>query len=211
MNIGILGAGRVGGTLARALAAKGHDVVIGHRDPAAGAAAWQGSPVRHVSLVEATAATSLVIHATPGDTALQTLTALRAPLEGKTLLDVSNATVRLPNGMPGGLCYPTSSLAEKLQEALPSTRVVKSLNTMAYPVMVNPRQLSAPPTAFLSGNDESAKTQVVALLEELSWRREWILDLGGLESARATEALILMAPHVLRRVGLVPFAVTVVR
>ena len=211
MNIGILGAGRVGGTLARALAGKGHEIVVGHLDPAAAARAWQGPPVRHVSLADAAAASPLVVHATPGNTALQLLTSLRVPLEGKTLLDVSNATEKLPNGMPGGLCYPTSSLAEKLQEALPGTRVVKSLNTMAYPVMVNPGQLSTPPTVFVSGNDETAKLQVVALLEQLSWRREWILDLGGLQSARATEALILMAPHVIERMGFIPFAVSIAR
>lgn len=33
MNIGILGAGNVGGTLARAWARRGHEIVIGVRDP----------------------------------------------------------------------------------------------------------------------------------------------------------------------------------
>jgi predicted dinucleotide-binding enzyme len=186
-------------------------VAVGHLNPAEKTAAWQGPPVRHLSLIEAAGASPLVVHATPGDTALQTLTALRGPLEGKVLLDVSNATERLPSGMPGGLCYPNSSLAEKLQAALPETRVVKSLNTMLFTVMANPRGLSTPPTAFVSGNDEGAKAQVVALLAELDWPSEWIMDLGGIESARATEALILMVPHVIRRLGFVPFALAVAR
>lgn len=210
MKISILGAGRVGGNLASALANKGHDVVVGHLDPAAAAARWQGPAVRHVSLAEAAGESPLVIHATPGDTALQTLSALSKPLEGKILLDVSNATERLPNGMPGGLCYPNGSLAEELQIALPQTRVVKSLNTMLFSVMTAPRGLETPPTAFVSGNDPEAKSVVQALLGELGWPTEWILDLGRIESARAAEALILIVPHLIGAKGFRPFAVSAV-
>jgi 8-hydroxy-5-deazaflavin:NADPH oxidoreductase len=211
MKLSILGAGHVGGTLAGALAAKGHEVVVGHRKPPERAAPRPGPEVRHISLAEAAGASTVVVHATPGDTALETLAALREPLRGKVLLDVSNATVRQPNGLPGGLMYPNDSLAEKLQAALPETRVVKSLNTMLFTVMANPRSLSSPPTAFVSGNDQDAKAQVVALLVELGWPKEWLMDLGGIESARATEALILMAPYIIRRSGFAPFALTVVR
>jgi predicted dinucleotide-binding enzyme len=210
MKISILGAGRVGSNLATALANKGHEVIVGHRTPAAAAARWQGPAVQHASLAEAAAESPLVIHATPGDTALQTLTALREPLKGKVLLDVSNATKRLPNGMPGGLCYPDSSLAEQLQTALPDTRVVKSLNTMLFSVMTAPHSLHTPPTAFVSGNDPEAKADVQVLLGELGWRKEWVLDLGRVESARATEALILMVPYLIAAKGLRPFAMSFV-
>ena len=63
----------------------------------------------------------------------------------------------------------------------------------------------------MSGDNESAKARVGALLGELGWPAEWIMDLGGIESARATEALILMVPHLIRRQGFAPFAVTVAR
>jgi 8-hydroxy-5-deazaflavin:NADPH oxidoreductase len=88
------------------------------------------------------AAWPLIVNATPGetrakrgDTALATLTTLRNELTGKILLDVPNATTRLPNGMPGGLLYPGSSLAEQLQSALPDTHVVEALNKMLFSVM----------------------------------------------------------------------------
>jgi 8-hydroxy-5-deazaflavin:NADPH oxidoreductase len=211
MKISILGAGRVGATLARALAEKGHEVVMGTREPAKRSAAWKGPPVHHTSLEAAAIASPLVIHATPGDTALETLTALREPLRGRVLLDVANATTRSTNGLPGGLRHPDSSLGEQLQAALPGTRVVKSLNTMLFTVMAAPGALATPPTAFLSGEDAEAKQQVAALLGELGWRPEWLLDLGGIETARATEALILLVPHILRRQGFTPFAIGVVR
>lgn len=209
MNISILGAGRVGATLARALAEKGHDVTIGHRDPQAGAARWQGPAVRHATLAQACEASQFVVNATPGDTSLQTFTALREALRGKTLLDVANASERLPNGMPGGLLYPGSSLAEILQAALPDARVVKSLNTMFFSVMVAPQSLAWPPKAFVSGNDSEAKAQVEALLAELGWAENAVLDLGSIESARATEAMMSMVPYVIRAAGFKPFALTV--
>lgn len=208
MNISILGAGRVGSNLARALAERGHHIVLGQRDPQAGASKWQGPPLQHATLAEAAAASPLVIHATPGDTALQTLSALEPALAGKILLDVANATVRLANGMPGPLCYPNSSLAEQIQAALPQTQVVKALNTMLFSVMTAPQSLTTAPTAFISGNHATAKTQVHALLLELGWPEDWILDLGNLESARATEALILLAPHLIAAKGFKPFALS---
>lgn len=209
MNLSILGAGRVGATLAQALAHQGHTITLGHRDPAAGEQKWQGPAVRHASLADAASTADLVINAMPGDTSLQTLTALREPLQGKVLLDVSNATQRTPGGMPDGLLYPGSSLAEQLQAALPQTRVVKALNTMLFTVMVAPHSLATPPTAFLSGDDAGAKAQVKTLLADLGWPAAWLLDLGGIESARATEALILMVPHLIAARGFKPFALTV--
>lgn len=38
-----------------------------------------------------------------------------------------------------------------------------------------------------------------------------IEDLGDITTARATEALVLLVPHVLRRTGVRPFAVSLAR
>lgn len=92
--------------------------------------------------------------------------------------------------MPGGLLYPGSSLAEQHQSALPDTHVVEALKTMLFSVMATPQSLSTPAQAFLSGNDNEAKMQVLKLLLDLGWQSDWIVDLGEIESARATEALI---------------------
>jgi 8-hydroxy-5-deazaflavin:NADPH oxidoreductase len=207
--VSILGAGRVGANLARAFAERGHVVTVGHRTLSTGAPAWQGPTVRHATLAEAAAASPVVFHATPGHTALELLTSLRVPLQGKVLVDVSNATVRQPSGAPGDLLYPDGSLGQRIQAALPETRVVKALNTMFFTVMTAPRSLTTPAQAFLSAEDTDAKAHVRALLASLGWPDEWILDLGGIASARATEALILMAPHVVAAKGFKPFALTV--
>ncbi|WP_242904868.1 NADPH-dependent F420 reductase [Actinomadura terrae] len=208
-NIAVLGSGRVGGVLAAGLAGAGHRVTIGTRDVPATAAAFAGSPVAVATPAAAIEASSVVVNATPGDSALDRLAALRGALAGKILVDVSNATERGPDGAPGGLRYPNGSLAEHLQRALPGTRVVKTLNTMLFTVMTDPRGLDVPPTAFLSGDDADAKAEVARLLEDLGWPPGWVHDLGDVTTARGPEAVMLLVPAIMRSRGPVPFAFTV--
>ncbi|MEU7103077.1 NAD(P)-binding domain-containing protein [Streptomyces longwoodensis] len=196
-TIAVLGNGRVGGNLAAALTRAGHEVRVADRTPGAAA--------------EAARTARIVINATPGADSLDRLTALREDLRGKILVDVSNATVDGPDGLPADLVHPGSSLAEHLQEALPGTAVVKTLNTMLFPVMTAPAALTRAPDAFLSGDDPQAKRTVRDLLVGLGWRDEWITDLGGIRTARATEAAILFVPHVIRASGFAPFAISIAR
>ncbi|MGO4459450.1 NADPH-dependent F420 reductase [Streptomyces sp. M-16] len=212
-SIGILGAGRVGANLARKLSAAGHHVTLGVRNPDETAAPAEGiDPGISFADQRTTARTAdIVINATPGDSALDRLTDLRAELAGKILVDVSNATRDADDGLPGPLCYPGSSLAEQLQAALPDTHVVKTLNTMLFMVMTAPETLATPPTVYVSGNDEHAKKTVTGVLGDLGWQPAWIEDLGDITTARATEAMILVVPHILRRHGFQPFAVSLAR
>ncbi|WP_439677551.1 NADPH-dependent F420 reductase [Embleya sp. MST-111070] len=210
-NIGILGAGRVGANLAHKFAAAGHRVTLGHRSPSEDAAGAADPRISFADQRTAARTADVVINATPGDTALRRLSDLRAELAGKILVDVSNATRDADDGLPGELVYPDGSLAERLQAALPDTRVVKTLNTMLFMVMTAPETLATPPTAYLSGDDEQAKKTVAGLLGDLGWRSGWIEDLGGIGTARATEAMILVVPHVIRRHGFRPFAVAIAR
>ncbi|WP_437928650.1 NAD(P)-binding domain-containing protein [Sorangium sp. So ce291] len=210
-NIGILGSGRVAAGLANKLAGAGHAVAIGTRHPAEAAAKWSGAHVEFRDQAETARRAAIVINATPGDTSVERLGALRDELKGKILIDVSNASLRDKNGLPAGQLYPGGSVAERLQDALPETAVVKTLNTMLFTVMTDPRSLRIPPTAFLSGNDESAKAVVARLLGDLGWLADWIEDLGDVTTARGTEALVLLVPSVVRKRGLVPFALTLAR
>ncbi len=130
-------------------------------------------------------------------------------LTGKVLVDVANATGRDAQGRPSGLLYPTDSLAERLQAALQATHVVKTLNTMLAPVMSSPGTLAAPPTVFLSGNDAAARTIVRSLLAGMGWNDDWILDLGGIETARGPEAIMLLVPDIMKARGFRPFAVSI--
>ncbi|MEV7691542.1 NADPH-dependent F420 reductase [Streptomyces bungoensis] len=196
-TIAVLGNGRVGSNLATAFTRAGHEVTVADRTPGAAA--------------DAARTARIVINTTPGAGSLDRLAALREELRGKILVDVSNATTDGPDGLPADLIYPGSSLAEQLQQALPETRVVKTLNTMLFPVMTAPATLTQTPTAFLSGDDPQAKQTVRELLTDLGWHKEWINDLGEIQTARATEAAILFVPHVIRSTGFTPFAISIAR
>jgi 8-hydroxy-5-deazaflavin:NADPH oxidoreductase len=192
MNIAILGTGIVAKTVTPRLLSAGHSVVLGSRNPRAeGLAEWlaqQTGDVQAASHADAAYSGELVINALPGDITLSALTAIPpAILSGKVLLDLANAVVPSDGGMD--LLYPNASLAAAIQQALPETRVVKSMNTMSALVMEDPAALPSPTNIFLCGNDADAKQAVGKLLRDLGWPQQSILDLGGIDAARATEHL----------------------
>jgi 8-hydroxy-5-deazaflavin:NADPH oxidoreductase len=182
MKIAILGTGKVAHALGAGWNKAGHDVLLAARDPEA---ADPDFPV--TSLQDALATGDLIVNAITGAAALDAITALdTSPLAGKTLLDAANAVTGT-----GDLVYPNSSLAEHLQAALPAAHVVKSLNTAAIEVQADP-SLIGPATAFLSGDDDAAKTQVRGLLHDLGWTDDGIIDLGGIQTARGPENYIVL-------------------
>jgi predicted dinucleotide-binding enzyme len=183
MRLAILGTGNVAQTLARRWSAAGHEITFGSRDPAS--KVGLDAPV--TSSATAVAGTDVVVNATPGSASLELVEGLGAAVfAGKVLIDIANA-----NTPSFELVYPNSSLGEKLQEALPAAKVVKTMNTAAMSVMTEPAKLP-PSSVFVSGDDEGAKATAVSLLTDLGWPDESIIDLGGIASARGTEHYFLM-------------------
>jgi 8-hydroxy-5-deazaflavin:NADPH oxidoreductase len=213
MRIAVLGTGAVGRTLAAALTAVGHDVVVGTRDTGAtGARAeWAGSRLPLASFSDAATDAELVINASSGSATLQVLEQVgAATLAGTVLLDVANP-LEYTGGFPPVLSVSnTDSLAERIQRAFPEARVVKSLNTVTAAVMVDPGSVgNGDSTMFVSGDDSGAKAVVTRVLGELGWRD--VIDLGELSAARGQE---MWLPLWLRLVGAVEhplFSLKIVR
>jgi 8-hydroxy-5-deazaflavin:NADPH oxidoreductase len=183
LKIGILGTGGVAQTLARRWSVAGHQVTLGSRDPSS--KGDLGSPV--APFIDVVADHDVVVNATPGSASLELATGIgAAALAGKILIDVANA-----NTPSFELVYPNSSLAEKLQAALPDTHVVKTLNTAAMAVMTDPATLPAS-SVFVSGDDPGAKATVTGLLTDFGWPDGSVVDLGGIQSARGPEHYFLM-------------------
>jgi hypothetical protein len=185
MKIAVLGAGKVGSILAYGLLNAGHEVLFGVRDPEG----RTGFSAPVATVAEAVAGAETVVNALPGGVTLDLLQQVGAEtFAGKVLIDVANAIT--PDYM---LLYPQDSLGAKLQAALPSAHVVKTLNTVPADVMEDPRSLPADTTVFLSGNDRAAKETVGRLLADLGWRHEVQFDLGGIDTARATEHYLYLS------------------
>ncbi|MFC3998394.1 NADPH-dependent F420 reductase [Nocardiopsis sediminis] len=207
----ILGSGNVARALAEGLRRAGHEVIVGSRRPHEIAAEWAGPGVRVASLADAAGAGEPVINALPGSVSVDVLTGVAEKLAGKVVIDVANAVELDAGGFASALRYPETSLAEELQRALPDARVVKTLNTMHESAMADPAGLSTPPTAFVSGDDSEARRTTAGLLTDLGWRPEWIIDLGGIGTARGPEAFVLMIGDLVRALGPVPFGLSIAR
>lgn len=193
MKMGVLGSGMVAQGLSARLAELGHHVVIGTRD-ADKLRGWQSSnpKVRIGSFAGTAAHGEMVINATNGAASLNALTmAGEANLADKILLDVSNP-LDFSNGFPPSLTVSgNDSLAEQIQRAFPSTKVVKALNTVTARVMTHPLEVAdGDHHVFVSGNDADAKAQVSELLRSFGWIH--IFDLGDLSTARGTEAYVIL-------------------
>jgi 8-hydroxy-5-deazaflavin:NADPH oxidoreductase len=210
-KIAILGAGRVASSLAHQLVKGGHSLSVGIINPARPNKNWTGPECKFVTSAAAIAEAQIIFNATPGESSVDFLTTFKKLLKGKILVDVSNALRRNDKGIPIGLSYPESSVAEQLQSALPDTHVVKTLNTMLFTVIATPNVLSTMPIAFMSGNDASAKMEVGKLLQEFGWPDSQIEDLGGIASARGPEGFMNFVPYFIANHGFAAFALTIAR
>lgn len=205
MRIAVMGTGSVGRAVAGRLADLDHEVMVGTRDVATTLArtepggtgdqpyrAWAAEhpTVRLGSFSEAAAGAEVVVNATAGAATLTVLEAAGADnLAGKVVLDISNPLEASQDGMPTLFVKDTDSLAEQIQRAFPTAKVVKSLNTMTAQLMLNPTQLAGGDhTVFVAGDDPDARAIVTSLLRGAGWQD--ILDLGALSAARGLEMLM---------------------
>lgn len=192
MKIGVLGSGMVGQALAGRLVELGHAVMVGTRD-AAKLQDWLktvGGKAQVGSFAATAAHGEMLVLALKGEVVLTALEqAGAANLAGKTLLDITNP-LDFSKGMPPSLFISnTDSLGEHIQNAFPTAKVVKSLNTVTAQLMVYPQQLAGGAhTMFVCGNDATAKAQVTTLLQSFGWSD--IVDLGDITNARGTEQLL---------------------
>lgn len=193
MKIGILGSGGVAQALGSGFARHGHRVTLGTSSPAK-LQAWVASvPGAHAaSFTEAAAGADLVVLAVKGSAALDVLQATgAAALAGKTVIDATNPIADAPP-VDGVLPYftgPNESLMESLQLAFPATHFVKAFNSVGSAHFIDPQFGGTRPTMFIAGNDEAAKAQVAALLEEVGWESA---DMGSAVAARAIEPLAIL-------------------
>jgi predicted dinucleotide-binding enzyme len=204
MKIGIIGTGVVAQTLGSKLVEQEHDVVLGTRDPkkldekklfASTLREWLEqikNRAKIVTFAEAAIHGEILINATSGTVSIEALGLAGAgKVGGKILIDAANELDHSQGMPPGALASQERCLAEKIQTTFPNLKVVKSLNTIAAPVMVNPKSVGGGDhTVFVSGNDGDAKAQVTKLLKSFGWTD--VLDLGDIGSARGPEMYMAM-------------------
>jgi predicted dinucleotide-binding enzyme len=189
-NVGILGSGDVGKSLARGFIALGHDVKIGSRSPEklADFVAGAGERASSGTFAEAAEFGDLIAFAALGNAAEEVISlAGTKNFAGKVVIDAMN-----PLDFSGGgpkLAYGFSdSLGERVQRWLPDARVVKAFNTAGNSLFFKPDLPGGPPDMFICGNDDDAKKIVSQICTHFGWG---VIDLGGIDGSRYLEPMCM--------------------
>lgn len=190
MNIGIIGAGKVGKTLAKGLSGAGHSVLISTRDTEIESLiAWNGemgNPCTTGIFTDAAHFGEMIILAINWSGVEPLLEELRPALQHKIVIDLSNA---VKFGHPPRLLLEHGSAGERVQQWLPESQVVKTLNVVGASNMVNPSFDSGTPTMLMAGNNADAKAIVMPVLHDLGWKD--VIDLGDISQSRLLESLMM--------------------
>jgi len=202
MKIGIIGTGNVGGTLGKALAAKGHRITYGVRRPdspetqEAVRAAGSGSSAGLVR--EAAEFADVVVLATPwGDATRQAIESC-GNLNGKIVIDCTNPVKPDLSGLAIG--HDTSA-AEQVAAWAKGAKVCKAFNTAGFGVMANPNFRDRKAVMFVCGDDAAAKKVVLQLAADIGFEP---IDAGDLSSARLLEPVAMLWIHLALHQGLDP-------
>ena len=194
MRVGVLGSGEVGRRLAEAFSGRGHEVMIGSRDPSKPELRdWlsgDGSGIEAGSFEQAAAHGELIVLAVLGSAAEQAI-ADAGPdnFRDKVVIDAMNP-LDFSGGFPPKLSITgADSLGERVQRALPDAKVVKAFNTIGSPYFVAPSFSEGQPTMLIAGDDEDAKRVVGDVLADFGWTDP--IDIGGIEGSRELEAICI--------------------
>ena len=191
-TIAVIGTGRVGSALGTELAAQGHTIVYGSRNPTTEAVrdlvARTGDGATAKLQTQAVAGADIVILAVPGMLAGD-ITSNLGDLSGKIIIDPTNPLNFTAEGVSHGV--PTSN-GEIIQAAAPDAFVVKAFNVLSWEYMIDPAASGGPISIPLAGNDEDAKARVAEIVESLDLHP---IDLGPIDNARWIEGMAILLIH----------------
>jgi len=197
-TIAVIGAGNIGGTLARKWAAAGHRVVLGVRDPSGPRASRLveelGPAISAAGMADAANAAGIVVFAVPGAAMAATLGDLRAALRGKLIVDATNTLTG--DG-------PSNSLG-LISRAVPTAVTYRAFNSLGWEILADPVIDDVRSDLFFAGPDGPGRQAVASLIQEAGLRPVW---LGGPERADLVDAAaaiyfaLVTGPHRSRRLA----------
>jgi predicted dinucleotide-binding enzyme len=186
LRLGIVGAGKLGTTIARAATAAGYDVAIAGSATAERVALTVdvlAPGARAVSTDEAVRHANLIVLAVPTHRFRELPCDLFA---GKILIDAMNYWEPI-DGVDEELAAAPAGTSVVVQERFPSARVVKSLNQLGYHEFEEARRPRAMPDRIAiaaAGDDRAAVLAVIQLIDRLGFDA---VDAGPLKAGSALE------------------------
>jgi len=169
MRIGIIGSGRIGGTLAGLFARAGNAVAIANSrgpDTLQELVEGVGEVARALPVEEAVAFGDMVVLAIPWRRREELPSG--ALFAGRVVVDAMN-----PYGAGGVIDVEPSTSSEEVARLMPEARLVKAFNTIHFQRLAENGRPGAPleerEVIFLAGDDDGAKRVVSDLIEEIGF------------------------------------------
>lgn len=189
MNIGIIGAGNMGAALGKLWAKAGHQVVFAYsrdENKLRELATSAGTTAKAGTIQEAAAQDIILIAVWLP--ALEAVIHAAGALDGKIVITCVSGLQPDFTGQTIGLATDLKiSVAETIQQLVPTAKVVEAFNTTFAEIIASSRQFGSHfPSVFYCGNDGEAKQIVAGLIEECGYEA---VDAGGLMVARTLETL----------------------
>jgi predicted dinucleotide-binding enzyme len=179
MKVAVLGAGRIGGNVARQLAGAGHDVTVSFARDLAALRALAGEIGAEVAEpAEAVADADVVVVSVPWGVLPAALEAAGS-LAGKVVVDTTNQFGAGPMPAPG------QTAAAFNAARMPGARYTKCFNTLTAAFQAETAHREPRVVQWLCGDDEDAKRVVAGLVRDAGYEP---VDLGGTAGCAVMEA-----------------------
>src|SRR3954449_7967556 len=178
-NVAIIGAGRIGGNIARQLARAGHSLTLSFaRDLTAQRALADEIGGRVRSPAEAVAGAEVVVIAVPWSVLPEALEQAGS-LAGKVVVDTTNQFGSGPRPAPG------QTAAAFNAARMPGARYTKSFNTLTSAFQAEVADREPRVVQWLCGDDDEAKAIVAGLIRDAGYEP---VDVGGTAGCEVMEA-----------------------
>ena len=187
MEIAIIGAGDVGGTLGRLWDRKGHQIMFGVRNLQSHNE-LVNSGVKVGTIGEAASFADVMVLAIPWMAVEETIKSA-GDLSGKILIDPTNP---IKADLTGLIIESSTSAAEEIAKWAKDSKVVKAFNSIGAKTLDNLQFGLVRADAFICGDDFKSKTVVKKLATEIGFDT---VDAGPLINARVLEYLALLWIH----------------
>ncbi len=187
MKITIIGTGRLGSTLGKIWAEKGHMIMFGSQDPqkAIKLANSIGFNATGGTYEQASKFSEIIILAVPWS-GVKEIIKKAGDLEGKIIVD--STTTAAPS--LGGLSTePTPSAAENVAKWAVGAKVIKAVHTIGVESLNKTHFGTQEASLFICGDDLDAKSKLKQLGQDLSFE---VIDAGPLTNARLIEPLAIL-------------------
>jgi 8-hydroxy-5-deazaflavin:NADPH oxidoreductase len=161
-KIGVIGAGRIGSTLARLWAAAGHEVRLASRHPESLASLAANIGARAATPEEAAGSSDVLLIALPFGAVREVGAKLGADLRGKVVLETSNPYPARDGAIAEEVLRSGRGTGPVVAEWLPGARLVRAFNTVWDRTLAEEAHRAPPRIGIPLASDDAEALEIAA-------------------------------------------------